>query len=60
MDGGDRAEITELTHEPWPGFRRAFFVLFAAACLYLAGVLFASLPAVIEPAPRTVPAEGPR
>lgn len=35
-------EIMVLSHEPWPGFRLAFAVVFALACVYLAVVLFFS------------------
>lgn len=48
---GDR-ELKELAHEPWPGFRTAFAVVFAAACLYLAALLFATVPAVTQAPPR--------
>ncbi len=41
---GPRGEIMELGHEPWPGFRKAFAVVFAAACLYLAALLWTTVP----------------
>lgn len=44
MEDSGRTPIMELAHDPWPGFRRAFFVVFAAACIYLAAVLLATLP----------------
>jgi len=47
-DDSGRTEITELSHEPWPGFRPAFLLVFAAACVYLAAVLLATLPGVLR------------
>lgn len=34
-------EIRELKHEPEPGYRAAFYIVFAAAVLYLAMIYFA-------------------
>lgn len=33
-------EIMELKHEPEPGYRTAFYVILAAASLYLAVIFF--------------------
>lgn len=49
-ESGPRAP-TELAHEPWPGFRTAFLVVFTAACLYLAALLFATIPGVTDAPP---------
>lgn len=36
-------EITELKHEPEPGYRTAFYLFFAAASLYLAFIFWRTL-----------------
>ena len=40
-------EIMVLSHTPWPGYKKAFLVVFASSCIYLGIVLvssFAHLP----------------
>jgi len=39
----DKGEITVLGHNPWPGFKKAFLVIFGSAALYLAVILYNSL-----------------
>ena len=34
----EQGELMELKHEPVPGFKKAFIIIFALGCLYLAGV----------------------
>ena len=41
-------EIMELSHKPWAGFKKAFAVIFGISCLYLAMILFSSLPKVLH------------
>lgn len=42
MKRNEKGEITELSHEAWPGFRPAFLVVFAVGVLYLATILYNS------------------
>lgn len=30
-----QGEIVFLGHSPWPGYRKAFYIVFALGCLYL-------------------------
>ena len=39
----EKGEITVLGHDPWPGFKMAFWIVFGSACIYLATVLYFSL-----------------
>ena len=34
----EKGELMELSHAPVPGFRKAFIIIFALGCMYLAGV----------------------
>jgi len=34
----EHGELMELSHEPVPGFKAAFVIIFALGCIYLAGV----------------------
>ena len=34
----EQGELMELSHEAVPGFKKAFYVIFALGCLFLAGV----------------------
>lgn len=43
MHHDEHEEIMVLGHEAWPGFRKAFMIVFGLACLYLAIVLFSSV-----------------
>ncbi len=38
----EKHECRELKHDPWPGFRPAFFVLFAIFTIYLLVILLTS------------------
>jgi hypothetical protein len=38
-----KEEKKELSHEPVPGYRPAFYIIFAAAVLYLAVILIRTL-----------------
>ena len=38
-----KEEIKILSHEPWPGFRKAFYILLSIATLYLVIILIQSL-----------------
>lgn len=31
----EQGEIIELGHEPWPGYRKAFYIVFSAGIFYL-------------------------
>ena len=44
----EKKEIMELSHKPWPGFKKAFFIIFGISCIYLAFILFFSLPKVLH------------
>ncbi|MEN8198534.1 MAG: hypothetical protein ABFR63_00545 [Thermodesulfobacteriota bacterium] len=35
-------EIMVLAHEAWPGFAKAFWIIFSLACVYLGVLLFLS------------------
>jgi len=35
--------ITELSHDPWPGFKPAFLVILTVSVLYLAVILYNSI-----------------
>ena len=36
-------EIKVLAHEPWPGYRKAFYIIFSMSAVYLAIILIQSL-----------------
>ncbi len=40
----DKKEIMVLSHDPWPGYKKAFAVVFALSSIYLAVILFFTLP----------------
>ena len=48
MEDKEHKEIMVLGHEPWAGFKKAFGIIFAVACVYLATILFFSLPKVLH------------
>ena len=48
MEDKEHKEIMVLGHEPWAGFKKAFGIVFALSCLYLASILFFSLPKVLH------------
>ncbi|MCL7488267.1 MAG: hypothetical protein M8357_08870 [Desulfobulbaceae bacterium] len=39
----EQGEIMVLGHSPWPGYKKAFLLIFGIACLYLAVILYNSL-----------------
>jgi hypothetical protein len=39
----EQGEIMVLGHSPWPGYKKAFLLIFGSACLYLAVILYNSL-----------------
>ncbi len=38
----EKGEILILGHDPWPGYKKAFWLVFGAACMYLAVILYSS------------------
>ena len=42
MKRNEKGEITELSHDPWPGFKPAFLVILAVSILYLVIILYNS------------------
>ncbi|MEN8256303.1 MAG: hypothetical protein ABFS09_00385 [Thermodesulfobacteriota bacterium] len=38
----EHEEIMVLAHEAWPGFAKAFWIIFSLACVYLGLLLFLS------------------
>ena len=42
MKRNAKGEITELSHDAWPGFRPAFLVILAVSVLYLGTILYNS------------------
>ena len=48
MENKEQKEIMELGHEPWPGYKKAFGIVFALSCVYLAVILFSTLPGVLH------------
>lgn len=42
MKRNEKGEITELSHDAWPGFKPAFLVILAVSVLYLATILYNS------------------
>jgi hypothetical protein len=42
MKRNEKGEITELSHDPWPGFKPAFLVMLTVSVLYLATILYNS------------------
>ena len=42
MKRNEKGEITELSHDPWPGFKPAFLVILAGSVLYLVTILYNS------------------
>ena len=38
----EKHECTELKHDPWPGFRRAFFILLVLFATYLLTIFLVS------------------
>ena len=43
-----KKEIMVLSHEPWPGFKKVFWIVFTLSCLYLGTILYSSLPEVLN------------
>ncbi len=48
MEDTEHKEIMVQGQEPWPGYKKAFGVIFTVACVYLATILFFSLPKVLH------------
>jgi len=44
IENEEKKEIMELSHDPWPGYMTVFRVIFVLSCIYLAVILFFSLP----------------
>jgi len=42
MKRNEKGQITELSHDAWPGFRPAFLIILAVSSLYLAIILYNS------------------
>ena len=42
MKRNEKGEITELSHDAWPGFKPAFLVMLTVSVLYLATILYNS------------------
>lgn len=42
MSAKHTEEIMVLSHTPWPGYKRAFLIVFGLSCIYLGIVLFVS------------------
>ena len=38
-----KEEIKVLSHEPWPGYRKAFYIIFSIGIIYLAIILIQTL-----------------
>lgn len=43
MEKNEKGEIMVLGHDAWPGFKKAFGVIFVVSCIYLAAILYFSL-----------------
>lgn len=48
MERNESNEIMVLGHEPWAGFKKAFGIIFALSCIYLAAILFSTLPEILH------------
>ena len=48
QEDSKKKEIMVLSHDPWPGFKKAFYIIFALGCGYLTIILFSTLPKVLH------------